>query len=317
MSFDTVHFRLTADEAQGTDFLAETPCYLSDVKQTTFADGSTALTGYLAGNGNIYTVSVTERRVKIIDGSLCKWHLGNNLSELDRKETQRAIENLSDRLHLPIDRADIPKLHFALNLRVCYQPNVYYNHFGALSHYSRLTQPTAIYYSQENEQFVFYDKLKEQKREGAFIPELYRNSNLLRIEQRYNNRVSTRLGCKVVGSMLYDEHFFNMLLYRWRDTYSAIKKINDVTPNFNAMTTKKDLYKMGVLSLIERAGGTNEMLSQIVEAQQMGILTKKQAFDLREVVNEAGKIDENIIVPNEAIVELDEKVKRAVKFFNR
>ena len=59
------------------------------------------------------------------------------------------------------------------------------------------------------------------------------------------------------------------------------------------------------------------MLSQIVEAQQMGILTKKQAFDLREAVNEAGKIDENIIVPNEAIVELDEKVKRAVKFFNR
>ncbi len=81
------------------------------------------------------------------------------------------------------------------------------------------------------------------------------------------------------------------------------------------MRTKQQLYKMGVLSLIEQAGGQLQMIEQINEAQKRGELSKKQAFDLRQAVNDACKLKEGLTVSNEAIQELDKKVSGAVKFY--
>ena len=110
--------------------------------------------------------------------------------------------------------------------------------------------------------------------------------------------------------MLYDEAFYIGLLNRWKDAYKAIQKINDVSLNFQAMKKKQQLYKMGVLSLIEQAGGQLQMIEQINEAQKRGELSKKQAFDLRQVINEVCKIRDGLTVPNEAIKELDKKAIR-------
>ena len=115
--------------------------------------------------------------------------------------------------------------------------------------------------------------------------------------------------------MLYDEAFYIGLLNRWKEAYKAIQKINDVSLNFQAMRTKQQLYKMGVLSLIEQAGGQLQMIEQINEAQKRGELSKKQAFDLRQAINEACKIRDGLTVPNEAIKELDKKVSEAVKYY--
>ena len=81
------------------------------------------------------------------------------------------------------------------------------------------------------------------------------------------------------------------------------------------MKTKQDLYKMGVLSLMERTGGQMEMFNQITEAQRRGELTSKQAYDLRQAVNDACRVKENLSVPNDAIKELDKKVNEAVKYY--
>ena len=81
------------------------------------------------------------------------------------------------------------------------------------------------------------------------------------------------------------------------------------------MKSKQQLYKMGVLSLIEQAGGQLQMIEQINEAQKRGELSKKQAFDLRKAINEACKIRDGLTVPNEAIQELDKKVSEAVKYY--
>ncbi|KAA6316690.1 hypothetical protein EZS27_033035 [termite gut metagenome] len=115
--------------------------------------------------------------------------------------------------------------------------------------------------------------------------------------------------------MLYDEAFYINVVNRWKESYKAIKKINDVTLNFEAMTTKKDLYQMGLLSLIEVSGGELGVISQINEAQQRGELTKKQAFDLRQAIKEACKIKDGLTMKNEAILELDKKVNEAAKFY--
>lgn len=311
MSYDTINFRLLQSEVSGCIFIEEIPCYLSNVSQHYYPDGSCAIVGDIDG----YKVSVNSNQVKVKDCSLTKWFLGDNFKELSRRDTQQAIERMSDLLHLPMDKAVITRLDFALNIITKHPIDVYICHLGVLNHYCRLVQPAGLYYTQNNEQLICYDKVKEQKKAGAIIPELYRQRNVLRIEQRHIKRVAERLNTPyVVGAMLYDVEFFNMLYRRLGDTYKSIKKINDFTINIEAMKSKKDLYKLGVLSLIQQAGGLTEMIEQIKEAQRTGELTKKQALDLRTAVNEASKVKDDIVVPNEAIAELDEKINKAIKF---
>ena len=152
--------------------------------------------------------------------------------------------------------------------------------------------------------------------EQELIPELYEGRNVLRYEQRYTNRIASQFKVgEVTGAMLYDEVFYVGLLNRWKEAYKSIQKINDVSLNFQAMKTKQQLYKMGVLSLIEQAGGQLQMIEQINEAQKRGELSKKQAFDLRQAINEACKTRHGLTVPNEAIKELDKKVNEAVKYY--
>lgn len=311
MSLDTVNFRLTADQAPLTDFLSETPCYLANKSEHRFSDGNTVLTGDLDG----YKVSVSAAAVSVKDCSLCKWYLGDNFKEMTRADTQKAVAKLSDLLHLPIERAAVTRLDFALNIITKHPITVYFEHLGTLNHYKRFLQSSSLYYQQNTEHFVLYDKVSEQKKAGAFIPELYQNRNVLRIEQRYLHRVSNRLKTAVTGATLYDEAFYNMLLNRWRDTYNGINKINDVTINFSAMKTIKDFDRLGHLALIERFGGLENLLAQISEAQKRGELTKKQAYDLRTTANNAMKPKEGLTVENEVMTELNSKVKRAVKFY--
>ena len=72
---------------------------------------------------------------------------------------------------------------------------------------------------------------------------------------------------------------------------------------------------MGVLSLIERAGGEIKILEQIEEQKQLGNITRKQAHDLRQAIKEACQTKKGLIIENEAIKELDKKIKEAVMFY--
>lgn len=317
MSYDTINFRLQQSEVTGCSFIEEVPCNLYNVSEHLY-NGSVVVMGYLKGCNefdNGYKVIISNNQIKIKDCSLTKWYLGDNFKELSRKDTEQAIEKMSNELHLPIDKAEVTRLDFALNIITAHPVNVYLEHLGVLSRFDRLVQPTGIYYTQNNEKLCLYDKVKEQKKAGVNIPELYRTRNVLRVEQRYMNRVAQRLKVeRVTGALLYDVSFFNMLLYKLENVYNLITKINDATINFDAMKTLKDLYKLGVLSLIQKAGGQNEILAQIKEAQLTGTITKKQALDLKKAINKASKISDSIVVPNEAITELNEKIKKAVKF---
>lgn len=309
--YDTVNFRLKQYGAGGIDFLAETPCYF-DVTGTHNFKGETVLSGSLNG----LRVTVSRSGVNIKDGSLCKWYLGDNFQTMGRGDVKRAIENLSDTLHLPMDKANVTRLDIAQNFIVKHPTDVYYNHLGILMYAQRLQQPDGLYYSQTGRRLVFYDKIKEQKNKREPVPELYAGRNVLRYEQRYTSRIATQLKTtEITGALLYDEAFYIKLLNGWRDAYGSIQKINDVSINFEAMKTKQDLYKMGVLSLMERTGGQMEMFNQITEAQKRGELTSKQAYDLRQAVNDACRVKENLSIPNDAIKELDKKVNEAVKYY--
>lgn len=309
--YDSINFKLLQAEAGGVDFLEEIPCYLDNVGQHNY-NGDVVITGELSG----LKVSLNQYQMKVKDGSLCKWYLGDNFKTMGRGDTQRAIEKLSDSLHLPMSKATVTRIDVAQNFILKHPPEVYINHLGLLKYATRLQEPSGLYYQQTGGRLCFYDKVKEQRNHREPIPDLYDGRNVLRYEQRYTNRIASQLGVQAVtGALLYDEAFYMTLLDRWKVTYRTIQKINDISLNFKAMKTKQQLYKMGVLSLIEEAGGLLPMYEQINEAQKRGELTKKQAYDLRQAVQDASQIREGLTVPNEAIQELDKKVSEAVKFY--
>ena len=303
--------RLTQNEVQGVDFLAETPCYLEDVAEHVFSDGLVVLTGHL---GNLKVI-VNRYQVKVKDGSLCKYYMGNNFKAMGRKDTQRAIEKLSDTLHLPMSLAAVTRLDVAQNFCTKHPPEVYLNHLGLLKYATRLQEPNGVYYSQTGGRLAFYDKNREQKNKREVIPELYQDRNVLRYEQRYTQRLSKQLGVpEVTGSLLYDNAFYVDVINRWRDTYRQIQKINDVTINYKTMPRIKDLSNFGLLIYSESRGRLENVIAVIKEAQKRGELPTKQAFDHKKAFINAYQSGVGT-TPNDAIAELDKKVNEAVRLY--
>lgn len=309
--YDSVNCKLTLAEVKGIDFLSETPCYLDEVAEHNYSSGL-VVTGKAGG----LSVSLNRYQVKVGDGSLCKWYLGNNYQTMGRRDTQRAFEKLSDTLHLPMGKSLVTRLDIAQNFIVKYPPEVYMYHLGQLKHFKRYPTDGSLYYLGNGSNLCFYDKNREQRDKREPIPELYDGRNVLRYEQRYTRRLPYLLNVpEVTGALLYDENFYMLLINRWRQQYRDIQKINDITLNFQVMKTKQAFYKMGALSLVERLGGQIEAIEQINEAQKRGELTRKQAYDLRTAINEVCKLQDGITEKNEAIQELDKKISEAVRFY--
>lgn len=311
--YDTVNLMLSSADVPDVNFLEEVPCYLDEETISTHNyNGIQTIMGKVGG----LKVFISSQQIKVKDGSLCKWHLGDNLKTMGRGDTQGAIERLSDTLHLPMDKATVTRIDVAQNIFVKNPVETYLNHLGQLKHATRLQQPSGLYYYKGAETICFYDKIREQRTKGEEIPEMYKDKNFLRYEHRYTKRLASTLNVKeVTAALLYDEAFYISLVRRWRDTYKQIEKLNDITLNFKAMTSKSQLYKMGILSLVESVGGENNMIDQINDARKRGELTSKQACDLRKTIKEACTANVGLTVKSEAIAELNKKIVEAVRYY--
>ena len=308
---DNSDFKLRIDEVQNIDFLAETPNYFNMTGEH-FYNGETVLTGNLNG----LKITVSKNGVNIKDGSLCKWFLGDNFQTMGRSEIKRAIEKLSDTLHLPIDKATVTRIDIAQNFIVKHPTPVYFNHLGSSYPLKRLEQPDGLYYTNPGGLLIFYDKVKEQKAKGQPIPELYTNRNTIRYESRYKKRLTNVFNVnQIKGETLYNEEFYMKMVNKWRSSYKAIKKLNDISLNFEAMKGKKDFDLMGRLSLINQTGGELAMIEQINEAFKKNELTRRQADELKRATREACQLKEGIMIQSDVITELDKKIEEACKFY--
>lgn len=313
--FDTINMRLYADECKGANFIEDLPQRLTSAQVLKNAN-----TGDMWIDGRLDNLRVTATRyiLQVKDGSLCKWYLGDNYQTLGKAETRQAIEMLSDTLHLPFALAQITRLDVATNMIMQMPPDVYIAHLGPLKYSNRLTEPSGLYYTTKGKAYrlAFYDKTKESEYKGGDVPEPYLGRYVLRYEQRYTKRIAHRLKRPDLRAAdIYNDELHRELVRRWREAYIQIQKINESTIDFAMVKTKKDFYKLGILSLIERAGGTNEILTQIAEARKAGMIDNKQAFDLRGAVKDACKVDSNIVRESDAVKELDVKIAEAARLY--
>jgi hypothetical protein len=311
--YDTVNLRLRGYDVPGVSFLEETALYLDEITgQFEHRNGLHVVIGKLG----CLTVSIDEAAVRVKQGSLCKWFLGDNVQEMGRGDTRRAIEQLSDTLHLPMERAVVTRIDVAHNLLMRYPPGVYCNHLGGLRYATRLQEPEGIYYKQGAGRLAFYDKTRETQRGGGSIPEICTGNNILRYERRFDKRLTHYLQePEITAATLYNEAFYIKVVKMWLRAYRDIDKINDITINPDVMKSKKDFDRAARLALVEKYGGEAATMEAIKEMQQRGDITKKQAFDMRKTVKEACLSGVGLFVQSEVITELDRKVTEAAAYY--
>ena len=310
--YDTVGLRLIVEDGRGVSPMEGIPSLLDRLVGVNHLPGSEYVTGYL---GDL-KITARPNSVRVSRGSLCKWHFGDNYQTLDRRGAQVAIEHLSDILHLPMAEADVTRLDFGPNLIMKHPVSAYLGHLGALRYYKRNEASDGLYYLGYGKGLSFYDKNRERASAGEPIPGLYAGRDVLRYEIRYTERIPKQLNRPyVTAADLYDRTFFDEMLHRWRDIYKAIQKINDITPDFSMITKKSELNRLGVLALVEKYGGQQKFIGHIKTACATGVLTKKQAHDLRDAVNDACSLRPGTTSTSEFIAELDKKIRDAVKLY--
>jgi hypothetical protein len=298
------------DKAPQTDFLAELPIHLSNVSEHYFDNGLC-----LSGKLNNFKVTITENRVKIFDASLTKFYLGNNIQMMNRKDVKNAIELLSDKLHLDIGIAKVQHFEYGKNIVTKYPPEVYFRYLGNKPYSNRFEQKSSLYYMQTFSDFIGYDKIREAKKKGETIPELYKHCNLLRFEKRYKKNLANQFNCKeVIGNMLFDETFYTSIIDDWYFDYCKIHKIQLYKIDLNMIKTKEQYKLLGVLELVNMQGGELNALTNINEAFKKGEITKKQKHDLVELIQKATK-SEVLTYKSDEITELDKKVKESIMYY--
>lgn len=311
--YDNIDFELCKSQVSNISFLDYVPQFLERTSEHYFNDGKEcSITGY----NNDLKIIVNENSVKIKDSSICKWYLNDNIKTMFRGDVQRAIEKLSDILHLPLAESKVTRLDLATNFLVEHDASLYYDGLGTLNHFSRSPVGSGLYYYGKNGLLLFYDKLKDAKAKGMIIPSLYDGKNVLRYERRFKKRICQQLNCaELKVATLYDNQFYTQIIDRWVNDYQSINKIKHVKKlDYTMVKSKTELYSQALLFYIEGRGGLINVLDEVKQAQKAGALTKKQAQDLRDKYKEVSN-NKLFVDENRLIQELDNKVKKVKQYY--
>ena len=308
--YDTIHLWLPEEQAGTNSLLSYVPQFLSAITEHQKEGGGGFISGTLGSN---YRANVSLNGLSL-KGSLAKYYLSDNFQTLTRSDSKRAIQMLSDELHLPIYKAKVTRLDLAQNFLMKYKPEAYYNYLGESQHYQRLSQPKSLYYNNGLRTKLFYNKVAEGTKRGLTLPAVWQGQNVLRYEMRYTSRLAKEFNFpELTASILHDEKFYMQLVQRWVAEYEEIQKHHIINFNLQDMSSPKDFFKQLILMKINEIGQTNAM--QLVED-----LRARNAFDKPEYYSRLKKeIRElcqtpDLTTSSELVAELDKKVSAAKRY---
>jgi hypothetical protein len=265
-------------------------------------------TKYYTGNVLGMKASVSEIGIGLT-GSICKSYLGDNFKTLTRQDTQRAIQNLSDTLHLPLHEADVKRIDIANNFVMNEPPLSYYTFLGDCTHYLRLVNPQSIYYQNSLRTKLFYNKIAEGKSKGLTIPKAWQNKNILRYELRYTSRLNEALQMNQVKAYnLYDETFYIDMINRWHNEYETIYKNKRLKPIKSNMTSK-EFFEYITAVAIEQAGQNH--IIEIAEQNRHYLSNDREYYRMKNKLKNMKHLTE----PSELITELNSKIKAVKEFY--
>jgi hypothetical protein len=296
---DTISFKLLSSDVPGIDmFKHATSCL------TCIDNGYRYGYRYIRGKLKNFDVLVTDNYLKIYSGSLSKFYLDSNLTDLTSEDICKSVYNLSDYFQLPIERSFVQKLHYGINTIVDYDTTLYYPYLGNLGAFKRLEQPFGLNYKVQNRELVIYDKIRELKAHREPIPSLFKDKHVIRVEMRYHRKLNDYFKLSEFrASTLFNPTFLDVLKNDLKTTYSKIPKIYSDNTIMEEITTKRQLYLAGIEALIEKEGGILKAINKLKERYKKGLLTKKQFFDLKNIYNNCGYNKTSCLYANSNLIE--------------
>lgn len=270
-------------------------------------------TGEIIVTGEKENMRIKRRGNKItVIGSLPKFYFGSNVQELTRKDTELAIEKLSDELKLPFNESRIFRLHIGANIILIEPLQNYYASLGSLPRFkkSEIANKNTLLYSTSTKSLEFYDKIKEMKRSKQLIPEKLIGRNVLRYEVHLTKRIANSLNLpEVKAKDLYEENFYRKAIIFWKELYFSIPRIRtlkfeiETLPLFNRKKLLSGLAAMQVKNIGEI------VLLSMIEANKNNIKHREQYQRMKNLVRMLSNHPE-LTEPNEAIKDLDLKIIR-------
>lgn len=276
----------------------------------TTSDSYTNSFGQLIINGHLknYKVRISEKGVSC-KGSLAKYFLSDNFQTLNKSDSKRALEKLSDELHISMFLAELKRVDFAQNYIMNHPPETYYNSLGDSQHYQRLIQPKSLYYSNTKRTKLFYNKIAEGKSKGELLPAIWKGKNILRYELRFLNRLSKQFAkSELIASKLFDDRFYISIFDRWYNEYKEITKLNKFNFNTKNMNSPKDFWKQLELLAIHTIG-KDKIMDEIENLRRQNAFDKPEYYsrikkDVKAILSSSKHTEQD-----ELITELDKKIK--------
>lgn len=273
-------------------------------------DGQIYVSGYLK-NLKVY---LSNERLNL-SGSLAKYFLPDNFHTLTRSDSKRAIEQLSDEIHLPMNQSIVKRIDFSENFLMNHKPESYYKYLGDCQHYNRLTQERSLYYSNALRTKLFYNKIAEAKHSRLAIPEVWSDQNVLRYELRFLGRLPKQFNIsEVKAEMLYDDKFYIGLFDRWHSEYQSINKINSINFNLNNMNSPTDFMKQLQLYAISNIG-QDRILAEIEHLRASKKFDKPEYYSrLKKKIKQLCNLPK-LTESSELIDELDKKIRDSKRYY--
>ncbi|SHI74396.1 phage/plasmid replication domain-containing protein [Algibacter luteus] len=302
--YDNVGLWMPSDRINWSGYKDTIPALLSNITYTEKQNGNWWINGSLEN----LKIAVGEAGISII-GSPNKYVHGYNFAALTRQEFQHGIEKISDTFSIDIKKANTSKIDIAHNF--CMQEEVkhYYHYLGICKYYKRLAYENSLYYSNKQRTIVFYDKVKEGKKNGETIPLAWLNKNILRYEFRLKGRILKQLNrSNLYAEDLYKDEFYIQIIDRWILEYQNITKNKIMNPNKETLTNKE--AKDYLLSALVAEFGQNKVLS-IVDGWNSRFTTNKEAQRFRKSLNSLS----GLTLESDLIQELDTKINRVKDYY--
>lgn len=236
--YDNIRFWIDRIEI-GEEVFQTLPSILHDAKEEIDIEtGESKTKGFLAN----LRVSIYEAGMSV-QGSLSRfyhWEEDNgkrgNLYPLNRHDTQKAIEMLSQKLGgVPMQKAKVRALEFGTFILVNYPVSEYLKRCGDYPRLMKIqVSKSTIYYKHKGKSqpktLCLYDKKTQAKHNGYELPEGFEDYNLLKYELRLNGSIGRQLKCgEVTGETLYDNSFYKRLTQTYQKEFDKITKLPQTT----------------------------------------------------------------------------------------
>lgn len=311
--YDTVNMWMDRVEA-GRGFEGAAALTLSNAKETVNRE-----TGKVWTSGNIEGLRVLIGTAGVsVKGSLAKFHLTDNTYTLTRRATMEAVCNLSDLLRLDMNKAKVTRIDVAANLIMRHPPERYFDVLGGCRHLDRLALADGtLNYKNRNKDtrkaLIFYDKIRETEQRGGVIPDVFRGSNLLRYESRWERRLPRQLKeADITASTLYDSRFYCKVIDLWSENYFNIEKVKAMRSEaLSDIKTVSDLTDYVCAVALQKLP-PDEVRNILDEAKRKGIFDNRLYYTRakKRLKDIAGKA--SVTETCELVDELDGAIRQSV-----